>query len=146
MAEEQDKLPTDCGVCKYHVNITKECRRHAPHPGQDEGFVIAVWNFTRDRDRCGVGSTTKEIITCEDCAYWLQPDGKPLNPPFRQGLSREWWENSGLCMHSAPGATLGEGRWTFWKITHGTAGGCGDGSSVSAALEAADQQQLPGID
>lgn len=143
---KKDKRPTDCGVCKYHIDSTKECRRHSPHPGHDEGFVVAVWNFTRDRDRCGTGSTKKEIVPCDDCLYWLQPDGKPLNPPFRQGLSREWWENSGYCTASAPGATVDQGRWTFWKITHGATDGCGDGVSATETLQAADQQQLPDFD
>jgi hypothetical protein len=144
--EAKDKLPTDCGVCRYHINKTKECRRRAPHPGQDDGFVVAVWNRTRDRDRCGSGSTKREMVTCEDCAHWLQPDGKPLSPPFRQGLSREWWENSGYCTRHAPGATVDEGQWMFWKVTNATTGGCAEGSSVSAALEVADQLPLPGIE
>ena len=71
MPKKKNDRPTDCGVCKYHVNITKECRRRAPHPSQDDGFVIAVWNRTRDRDRCGDGSTTKEIVLCDDCEHWL---------------------------------------------------------------------------
>jgi hypothetical protein len=144
--KEIDKLPTHCGVCRYHVNLTKECRRNAPQPGPDDGFVIAVWNKTRDRDRCGEGSTKKEPVRCGDCAYWYQPDRQPLAPPFRQRLSREWWADSGYCTRHAPGVTVDEGQWMFWKVTNATIGGCSQGSSVSAESEAADQQQLPGIE
>ena len=52
----KDKLPTDCGVCTYHHKQTKECRRHAPHPGHDEAYMVALWNFSKDRDRCGAGA------------------------------------------------------------------------------------------
>jgi hypothetical protein len=27
VSEDNDVLPTDCGVCKYHTHKTKECRR-----------------------------------------------------------------------------------------------------------------------
>lgn len=141
--KEPDTRPTDCGVCRYHINKTKECRRHHPNPGQDEDFVPALWNFTRDRQRCGVGSTTDEIVRCDDCLHWWQPDGRPINPPFRQGLPREWWEHSGYCTANAPGGTVHESRWTYWKVTsshphNGSAGGCGDGMSVSAAATDTD--------
>jgi len=144
--KQKEDRPVDCGVCLYHINATKECRRHAPNPGPEDGFVLAVWNKTRDSDRCREGSTKNKMVTCGDCAHWYKPDGQPLNPPFRQGLGREWWANSGYCILHAPGLAVDEGQWMFWKVTNGTIGGCGDGLSVSAELEAADQQQLPGIE
>lgn len=144
--DDDDKLPTDCGVCRYHVNKTKECRRHAPHPGYEEDFVVAIWNMTKDRNRCGSGSTKEEIVICSDCTYWWQPENKPLSPPFGQGLPEEWWQNSGYCTHAAPGTTINESRWTFWKVTstyphNGSFGGCGDGVSITAMLEAAQEGQ-----
>ena len=145
MPNKKNDRPTDCGVCKYHVNTTKECRRRAPHPSQDDGFVIAVWNRTRDRDRCGDGSTTKEIVMCDDCEHWYRSGDQPLSPPFRQGLSHEWWVDSGYCTRHAPTSTVDEGQWMFWKVTNGSSG-CAEGSSASAALEAANQWQLPGIE
>jgi hypothetical protein len=144
--EEDDKLPTDCGVCAYHARPTKECRRHAPHPGHDEAFVIALWHFTHDRDRCGAGSTKKQIVACDDCIHWWRPDDKPLDPPYKQGLPDAWWEHAAFCTANAPGPTTHESLWTYWPVTStypmtgftGTAagGGCGDGVSIAAMREA----------
>jgi hypothetical protein len=137
----KDKLPTDCGVCTMHLR-TKECRRHAPSPGHDRAYLIALWNFTRDSDRCGRGSTTKAIVDCDDCTNWHQPNGEPLWPDYKQGYPDEWWAQSGLCTASSPSTTINEGLWTFWKVTSmfphkGSRGGCGDGISIKALLEAA---------
>jgi hypothetical protein len=138
----KDRLPTDCGVCGYHHLQTKECRRHSPHPGHDEEFVVALWNFTKDRNRCGAGTTTKEIVACDDCVHWYQPDGEPLWPDYKQGLPDEWWAQSGLCTANPPGASASEGLWTFWRVTstylhNGSSGGCGDGVSIKAMRAAA---------
>lgn len=148
MSEEKDKLPTDCGVCNYHTRLTKECRRHAPHPGHDEENVVARWNLTKDRNRCGAGSTTKEIVSCDDCIHWFQPDNEPLWPDYKQGLPDEWWAQSGLCTHNPPGTTVQEGLWTFWRVTstypiqeNGVGGGCGDGVSITAMREKAARKQ-----
>lgn len=143
--EPKDKLPTDCGVCGYHHRKTKECRRHAPHPGHDEDFVIALWNYTKDRDRCGSGTTTKETVRCDDCVHWLQPNDEPLWPDYKQGRPDEWWAGSGLCTVNPPGTALHEGLWTFWKVTstfphEGSVGGCGDGVSITASKEAAKKK------
>ncbi len=142
---DKDHPPDSCAGCGYHLP-TKECRAHSPHPGHDEEFVVALWNFTKDTDRCSAGTTTKQWGPCDDCTKWAQPGGKPLNPVYKQGLPDEWWEQSGLCTANAPGATSNEGLWTFWKVTSayshkGSIGGCGDGDSVSAALDAATKRQ-----
>lgn len=129
MPKEKDKLPDNCGGCGYHLAATSECRRHGPQPSTDKDNVLAFWNLTRETDRCSAGTTTKTITHCGDCLHWYQPGGQPLNPRFRQGLSAEWWADSGLCAAFPPGATIDKGRWVFWRVTHASAG-CGDGEAV----------------
>jgi hypothetical protein len=135
---------TDCGVCAYHTR--QECRRHAPQPGHDEEYVVTRWNFTKDRNRCGEGSTTKEIVACDDCIHFYQPNNEPLWPDYKQGLPDEWWAQSGLCTANPPGATMNEGLWTFWRVTstypiQGVGGGCGDGVSITAMHEAEEKKK-----
>ncbi len=139
---DDDVLPDNCAGCGYHLK-NFECRRHAPHPGHDEDDIPALWNFTKDAARCSVGTTIKAPVSCDDCAKWWQPDGKPITPRDKQGLPDAWWEHSGYCTSNAPGAAFNEGLWTFWRVTSvhphkGTIGGCGDGESITAALEAAE--------
>jgi hypothetical protein len=142
----KDDVPAEnCRGCRYRM-MNKECRRHSPFPGNDERFVVAVWNFTEDTERCGAGSATKGIVRCDDCIHWYLPDGKPLNPNYKQGLPAEWWENARLCTASSPGATTHERRPTYWRVTsafpiNGLAGGCGDGQSITEILEAAERKK-----
>jgi hypothetical protein len=135
-----DPPPDDCGGCRYHLQ-NGECRRHAPHPGHDERYVVALWHLTDDNGRCGGGSTMKEIVRCDDCVHWYLPGGQPLNPHYKQGLPAEWWQNARLCAANPPGATTHERLRTYWRVTSsypidGVVGGCGDGVSITALLEA----------
>jgi hypothetical protein len=145
--KEDDPPPQSCADCGYHAR-TKECRRHAPHPGHDEEHVVVLWNLTPADSRCGAGTTTKQIVPCYDCTHWHLPNGRPLDPPYKQGLSDEWWANARLCTANAPGAATGEGLETFWKVTSalpypatGAPGGCGDGVSITEILTAQEKQR-----
>jgi hypothetical protein len=135
-------------MCRYHLH-NRECRRHAPHPGHDERYVVALWHFTDDDDRCGAGSTTKELVPCHDCVHWHLPGGKPLNPDYKQGLPAEWWRNARLCTANPPGAATGESLRTYWRVTssypiNGGFGGCGDGGSITAILKAEEKNEEEG--
>ena len=71
------------------------CRRHAPLPGRDP-FEVAHWPNVRPNDRCGSGAAVMDgtgpgIVWCRSCAHWLQPNGEPVRPDYRQGLSADWW-------------------------------------------------------
>ena len=143
--KQEDTLPRDCAACGYHHITTKECRRHAPHPGHDEDFVIALWHYTKDSSRCGAGTSIKQPVACDDCIHWHQPNNEPLWPDYKQGRPDEWWAQSGLCTASPPGTTTDEGLWTFWKVTStypfkGSSGGCGDGVSITAMREAVEKK------
>jgi hypothetical protein len=141
----KDKLPKDCGVCGYHLQ-SKECRRHAPHPNHDEPYIPVQWNLTQNTDRCGSGTTKKFPVRCDDCVHWQQPGGKGLDPDYKHGRPDAWWQGAGICTASAPGVARDEPEFTYWPVTHGEYGGCGDGISIeemrAAEAERANQKQL----
>jgi hypothetical protein len=74
-----------------------------------------------------------------------------LWPDYKQGLSNEWWAQSGLCTANPPDATANEELWAFWKVTYdlpiqGVGGGCGDGVSITAMREAAAKKNQSAMD
>jgi hypothetical protein len=129
-------LPADCTACVYFPPLPVPgglCRRHAPSPGH-EAFEVARWPHVRPADRCGAGAAVTDgtgpgVVACRSCAHWLQPNGEPVRPDYRQGLPAEWWAMSGYCTRLAPSPSTEEDRHTLWKVTHGT-DGCGDGAAI----------------
>ena len=69
------------------------------------------------------------VTLCRDCILWRQPNGEPVKPDYRMGLTAEWWSESGYCVHTAPSPLTEENRRMNWKVTH-AAQGCGDGENV----------------
>ena len=130
------RLPTNCVGCVYYPALPEPgglCRRHAPGPGQD-AFEVAHWPKVQPSDRCGSGAAVTDgtgpgVVKCGACAHWLQPNGEPVRPDYRQGLPAEWWALSGYCTRLAPSPSTDEARRTYWKVTHAT-DGCGDGDAI----------------
>jgi hypothetical protein len=95
---------------------------------------VAHWPNVRQSDRCGSGAAVMDgtgpgIVWCRSCAHWLQPNGEPVKPDYRQGLSADWWSESGYCTRLAPSPSTSEDQRTCWKVTHAT-DGCGDGDAA----------------
>lgn len=126
-------LPARCSECVFHPAQGDLCRRHAPAPGQ-ESFEVAKWPLVRPNDRCGAGAAVGNgdgpgITPCGWCIHWLRPDDEGVKPDYRQGLSRDWWDQSGYCTRHAPSPSSEEGRRTNWRVT-GAHDGCGDGERI----------------
>ena len=91
-------LPANCATCVFlppGQATARRCRRHAPSPGQDP-FEVAHWPNVRPNDRCGSGAAVMDgtgpgLVWCRSCAHWFQPNGEPVKPDYRQGLSADWW-------------------------------------------------------
>ena len=132
----ESALPANCATCVFFPPIPApggRCRRHAPSPGHEE-FEVAHWPKVRQNDRCGSGAAVTDgtgpcVVLCGSCAHWLQPDGEPVRPEYRMGLTVEWWAASGYCTRLAPSPTVDEDRLVHWKVTHAT-DGCGDGDAA----------------
>ena len=138
MAEPRVPLPQNCAACVYRPSERGFCQRHAP-PTTIETFEIARWPLVKPTDRCGAGAATGDgsgpsVIGCAWCIHWMQPDGQGVEPDYRQGLSREWWEQSGYCTKLAPSPSAEEGRPTHWRVTNAH-DGCGDGEPTSVETE-----------
>ena len=134
-------LPAACAECVFFRKGEKvwgTCFRHAPSPGTDaQEFEIVHWPGVRPSQRCGVGVKIGDgngpgVVPCARCVHWWQPDGQPVSPAYRSGLSREWWEGSGYCTRYAPGPSTDAARRTYWRVTHAIQG-CGDGLDASAS-------------
>lgn len=69
------------------------------------------------------------VVACQSCIHWWQPDGQPVKPDYRRGLSAEWWARSGYCTRFAPSPSTEEVKRTFWRVVN-AADGCGDGQAV----------------
>ena len=127
-------LPTSCAACVFHPAPGGHCFRRAPAPGLDE-FQLVFWPKVHPDDRCGDGAAVTDgdgpgLVACQTCAYWHQPGGQPVKPDYRNGLSVEWWAESGFCTKSAPVPSSKEDhRRTHWKVTH-AAYRCGDGETL----------------
>ena len=129
----QVSLPSACATCSYHQSEQHLCQRHAPSPGQEE-FEIARWPLVRPHDRCGSGASLGDgtgpgIVRCGWCVHWLCPDGKGVEPHYKQGLEDEWWLTAGYCTRWAPAPSAEADRLTHWRVVHAQ-DGCGDGIEV----------------
>ena len=129
-------LPANCGACAYRPPFPLPgtfCRRHAPSPGQDE-FDLVHWPAVKATDRCGDGASLGDgtgpgVVACQSCIHWHQPDGQPVKPDYRKGLSAEWWAAGGYCTRRAPAPSAEDDRKVYWRVTH-AADSCGDGAQV----------------
>lgn len=127
-------LPQNCAACVFRPATSGLCQRHAPSPGT-ETFEIARWPLVKPTNRCGAGAAVGDgsgpaLTTCAWCIHWLQPEGQGVEPDYRQGLSLEWWEQSGYCTRLAPSPSTEENRPTEWRVTNAHSG-CGDGDRIS---------------
>lgn len=147
---DKPMLPASCADCVFQRMVAagsvpahppakprSYCRRHAISPGTDP-YDLTFWPEVKPTDRCGSGATVGDgtgpgIIACETCIHWYQPDGHPVTPYTRRGLPVEWWANTGYCTRYAPSPNGDEARATFWRVTHATDGGCGDGDPVEVS-------------
>ena len=142
--------PANCAACVFFAVLPPSsapgrkrlgddvgnCRRHAPAPGVSE-FETVFWPFTGRSERCGQGAAVTDgdgpnVTACRDCIFWLQPNGEPVKPHYRMGLTAEWWAESGYCVHTAPSPSTDESQRTRWRVTH-AALGCGNGEMVDPA-------------
>ena len=126
-------LPASCAECAFFDTTFTLCRRHGPNPGEVEHEFVH-WPKVKPSARCGVGAAVGEqdspsLIPCQECVHWLQPDGQPVAPEFRQGRPVEWWSRSGYCTRFAPSPSAEESRPVHWRVTHGDEA-CGDGQGV----------------
>ena len=141
MLTERPTLPASCEACSHFVadqNKAGICRRHAPPPGQDE-FEVAYWPNVLRSDRCGAGVAGESFAgstsaTCQVCTHWLQPGNVGVLPDFRRGLSKAWWNESGICTRFAPSPSVEEGQQTRWRITH-KSDHCGDGERATGQTD-----------
>jgi hypothetical protein len=129
-------LPADCASCAYRPVLPlpgTSCRRHAPTPRQDE-FDLVYWPKVGRNDRCGDGAalgdgTGPSVVACQACIHWHQPNGPPVKPDYRKGLSVEWWAASGYCTRRAPAPATEDDRKVYWPVTN-AADSCGAGAQV----------------
>ena len=133
MAEERLPSAENCSACRYFSSPDSRCRRHAPPPGRDE-FELAFWPVVSPADRCGdsaaVGNHGKPgIVRCHTCRDWFRPDREGIKPDYRNGLTVQWWAESGYCTRIAPSPSSEDDRRVRWKVTHKDAG-CADGEAV----------------
>ena len=131
-------LPQNCAACVYRLGERGLCQRHSPPP-TTESFEVARWPLVRPTDRCGVGAAVGEgsgpsVTGCAWCIHWLQPDGQGGEPDYRQGLSHDWWEQSGYCTKLAPSPSAEEDHKTYWRVTNAH-DGCGAGEQMQEQTE-----------
>ena len=125
-------LPTRCGECTFFATEGSRCLRHAPGTAFEE-FERIFWPAVLSEDRCGsgekVGNGKEGPVSCAFCIFWHQPGGLPLKPDYRQGMSEDWWKDTGFCVRFAPSPSGEEGRIMYHYVTHAT-DCCGDGEEV----------------
>lgn len=141
----QISLPASCADCAYHVTAGRLCRRHAPGPTA-ETYEITRWPVVRFSSRCGSGAAVGDgdgpgPVQCAWCVHWLQPDGQGVVPDHKQGLQKEWWEQSGYCTRYAPSPSAEEGRQTEWRVVH-SQDACGDGIRIADVPESDEHGAL----
>ena len=133
VAEPRGSLPQNCAACVYRPSELGFCQRNPPSP-TSEAFEITRWPLVKPTDRCGAGAavgdgTGPSVTGCAWCIHWLQPEGQGIEPDYRQGLPRAWWEQSGYCTKLAPSPSAEEDRKTYWRVT-GAHDGCGEGERI----------------
>jgi hypothetical protein len=112
--------------------VTRLCHLRGPTPGPGEKIEITYWPEVADEDRCSLGDTEISPVPCRVCAFFYQPGGKPLQPHYRYGLSGEWWDQSGLCIHAGPAPMTRESRKVYWPVVSMLNGRCRDGKDATA--------------
>ena len=113
-------------------------RDAAPGPGERE-FTRSHWPHVRKTALCGAGVRIidRQWLRCFDCIHWVWP--LPAgHTGGRQHKSKEWWDGAGLCTAHAPRPGTEEGERAYWRVTHETEDGCGDGEPKDQADQAAE--------
>lgn len=137
------RLPHSCAGCVFFLAApaangktpptTGTCLRHAPATGPDQ-YELVFWSIVSQFDRCGmgaaVGDEAPEVVVCDICIHWYQPDGQPIKPDYRKGHSVEFWQETGYCTRFAPSPSSEEDRRVYPKVVH-RMNGCGDGQAIS---------------
>jgi hypothetical protein len=136
--KQKARLPENCAACVYRPARGEECYRKAPGTTTGE-FEVTRWPLVRATDRCGEGAEIGDgsgpgITNCAWCIHWLQPEGQGVTPYHRQGLGRDWWEQSGYCTMHAPTPTADEAKHARWRVTNAQ-DGCGEGVRIPAPTE-----------
>lgn len=97
------------------------------------------WALVKPTDQCGAGAavgdgTGPSVTGCAWFIHWLQPEGQRTEPDYRQGLPRDWWEQSGYCIKLAPLPSAEEDWKTYWRVT-GAHDGCDKGERIPMQAE-----------